>query len=88
MSNPVNGITSSFDCYHCGDANALDEKFWTWFLNPDALQRARALEGDDEAKSGRIMPVCCSASNYLPDGLWRQLRPVPRPIDFYLISRS
>ena len=27
----------------------------------------------------------CSASNYLPDGLWQQLNPVPVPIVFFLV---
>jgi hypothetical protein len=29
----------------------------------------------------------CHASNYLPEGLWRQLHPVPKPHDFYLVYR-
>jgi hypothetical protein len=27
----------------------------------------------------------CNAPNYLPDGLWNQLHPVPRPHDFYFV---
>ena len=27
----------------------------------------------------------CTASNYLPDALWRQLHPVPKPHDIYVV---
>lgn len=62
--------------------NANDAKQRPVVFTCEACNAALAVDGTTRLVACQF----CEASNYLPDGLWRQLNPVPKVVQWFLVA--